>query len=321
MSFLKNNKKKILVIMLIVILLLILFGILFMIKVMLNLQDAEKESYQPSDSKRHQNIQIKSKQNVNNLSFLILGLDKKDSGTQRTDSIIVATYNVKKNTITMTRIPRDLYIEVDDYKGKINALYETKGLSTTINVIQDYTGIPITNYATTDFDGLTKMIDHVGGIDINSDIQVDDSNNSNLGGNIYINKGKNHLNGKEALGYSRIRYIDNDIERGNRQMDVIKALIKKLTSTSQLTNADGNIKYMSKYVKTDMKISTAIDYTLNLNSTPKMNKLTFKWDQFNNNGEDFVTIDDKERAKMSNELRKNLDLKQNAALVPIKTKP
>lgn len=321
MSFLKNNKKKILIILLIIVLLLILFGILFIIKVMLNLQEAEKESYQPIDHNRHQNIQIKSNQNMNNLSFLILGLDKENEGTQRTDSIIVATYNVDKNTITMTRIPRDLYIEVDEYKGKINALYETKGLSATINFIQDYTGIPITNYATTDFKGLTKMIDHVGGIDINSNIQIDDSNNSNLGGNIYINKGKNHLNGREALGYSRIRYIDNDIERGNRQMDVINALIKKLTSTSQLATADSNIKYMSKYIKTDMKISTAIDYALNLNSTPKMNKLTFTWDQFNNNGEDFVTIDDNERYKMSKELRKNLDLKQDTALLPIKTRP
>ena len=320
MSFFKNNKKRIIIIILVIILLLILFGVIFMIKVMLNLQEAAKESYQPSDKDRHQNIQIKSK-NDKNLSFLILGLDKKDSGTQRTDSIIVATYNVKDNKIMMTRIPRDLYIETGNYKGKINALYESQGLSKTINFIQDYTGVPINNYATTDFNGLTKLIDHVGGIDIDSKIKIDDNNNSNLGGDIYVKKGKNHLNGKEALGYSRIRYVDNDIERGNRQMEVVNALITKLTSKSQLTSIDSNIKYMSKYVKTDMKISTGIEYALNLDSTPEIKHINFKWDQFTNDGEDFVTISNDERYKISKELRANLELHQNTPLIPIKTKP
>ena len=316
-NWFNTHKKTIAISALIIVLCTILIGLLFAIRVMFNLKDAEKESYHPTDSHRYQNVKLKNNGAKDNLSFLVLGMDKLSQGTQRTDSIIIATYNVKTNVITMSRIPRDLYIKTDKYEGKINALYESEGLSETINTIQDYVGIPISNYATTDFNGLTKIIDKVGGIDINSDIKIDKSNNENLGGNIQIKKGKNHLNGKEALGYSRIRYIDNDIERGNRQMEVIDSLVHQMTKPSQLASADENVKFISKYVKTDMKISDAIDYILDLKSTPKIKKLTFKWDQTNINGTDYVTISRKERANMSNQLRENLNLKKDAPLAPI----
>lgn len=300
---------------------LVLIALIFAIRFTFNLKQAEKESYEPvNHSTQIDDIKMNN-QELKNKSFLILGFDKMNDGAQRTDSIIIATYNVKDNKITMTRIPRDLYIKTDDYEGKINALYESQGLPKTINIIQDYVGVPISNYATTDFNGLTKIVDKIGGIDIDSDIVIDDSNNYNLDHKIHVKKGKNHLNGDEALGYARIRYVDNDIERGNRQMDVIKAIISRMTIPSQLVSIDSNIKSLSKHVKTDMKISSAIDYALNVESTPKVEKLSFKWDSFSYNGQDYVTISLKERSKLSKELRKNMGLKQDSLLTPIKNKP
>ena len=70
-----------------------------------------------------------------------------------------------------------------------------------------------------------------------------------------------------------------------------------------------------------MKISTGIEYALNLDSTPEIKHINFKWDQFTNDGEDFVTISNDERYKISKELRANLELHQNTPLIPIKTKP
>ena len=136
-----------------------------------------------------------------------------------------------------------------------------------------------------------------------------------------MHKGKNHLNGTEALGYSRIRYVDNDIERGNRQMDVIKAIINKMNLPNELLSVDNNIKYMSQYTKTDMKISTAIDYALNVKSTPKIKKLSFNWDSFDYDGQSYVKLSMKERAKISKQLRKSMNLDEDSALVPIQNEP
>ena len=321
-KYIKKNRKMIGASVLIVILFTILIALIIAIKFTLNLHQAQHDSYQPvKHSTTNEDIKINDSKQLKNRSFLILGLDKMNDGSQRTDSIIIATYHVKDNVVIMTRIPRDLYIKTDDYEGKINALYDAKGLAKTIDTIQDYVGLPISNYATTDFKGLTKMVDHIGGIDINSDIKIDDSNNYNLDHKIYVHKGKNHLNGTEALGYSRIRYVDNDIERGNRQMDVIKAIINKMTRPNELLSVDNNIKFMSQYIKTDMKISTAIDYAVNVKSTPKIKKLSFDWDSFDYEGQSYVKLSMKERAKISKQLRKSMNLDEDSALVPIQNEP
>lgn len=315
----KLNKKRLLAYVLIVFLFTILLCMLFAIKVILNIQNAGKESYKPTDEGRNTNVTINRSSNKN-MSFAIFGLDKKDSGMQRTDSIIIATYNAKQNKVVMTRIPRDLYIKTDDYEGKINALYETKGLSQTINILQDYLGIPISNYVTTDFDGLTHIIDHIGGIDINSQIKIDQSNNGNIGG-VTVKKGHNHLNGKQALGYARIRYIDNDIERGNRQLEIIKAIGKKMMSPYQIISVDSNIKEISHYVKTDLKVSEAVNRINSANGLPEMNTLEFEWDSFSYQGQDFVHLTDHERYKLSQKFRKNLDLNQDDPIIPMQLLP
>lgn len=318
-KFFKKYRKPILISILIF-LILILVLILYLFKMWLNINNAADNSYEKTDKKREAPIAINAVSSESK-SVLILGMDKKSEGAQRTDAIIVMTFNPKTNQGEFVRIPRDLYVETDNYKGKINALYEKEGLSSLINVLQNYLGVPITNYAKTDFNGLENMVDQVGGVDINSNIVIDNSNNYNLGSKIHVKKGKNHLNGKEALGYSRIRYIDNDIERGNRQGEVIKALIDKILSPQQIVKVDKNAQEFSKYIKTDIKISDAIHLANSINTKPQIKQSKFKWDEAPSNGGDIVYLKPGERKKLSDNLRENLGIKKLNAMTPIVEKP
>lgn len=256
-----------------------------------------------------------------NMSVLLLGLDKKEAGdSQRADSIMIVTYDAYGHKSKTLRIPRDLYVKTDNYEGKINGLYDKEGVDGMMQVVSDYVGVPLTHYVKTDFDGLENIVDKIGGIDLNSDIEINKSNNKQVGSDIEVGKGQVHLNGREALAYSRIRYIDNDIKRGQRQQQVIKAIAQKLTSTESIPNLDSNLQAMSPYVKTNIKISDVAKRLSSIHGMPDMSQEDFEWDSFEKDGSDFVMIKDGEREKISKDLRQSLGL-NSTKLKSLQLKP
>lgn len=300
MKFIKEQKW---IILLIILNLIALYGV----KTIYNLSNSTKESYE--EIKSVNTIQSISKKGLDkNLSVLLLGLDRKVENSQRADAIIVATYNVKDNSIKMTRIPRDVYIKTINYEGKINSIYDEQSRDHLIHVVENYLNIPIKYYVETNFDGLISIVDDIGGIDINSKIIIDKTNNQQVGKNINIKKGFNHLNGKEALAYSRIRYIDNDIERGNRQEQVLKAIVKKLMEPSQIINIDKNAQLISKHIKTNLKPIDVIQHASSLTQTPDIQTIKFNWVGFEWNGISYVKLESNERSKLSRQLRQHLRL-------------
>lgn len=312
---------------LIIILSVIVIGIALIAYYGLRLANSTNESYQnlddgkPKDKqseKDHKNVYDKK-----NMSVLLLGKDKPSEGSKdvRTDSIILATYNSDSNDVKMVRIPRDMYIEYKGYKGKINGVYQALGVKELKHVVEDYTGVPVTNYVTTDFSGLSKIVDSIDGVDVNSKIVIDDSNNDQVGKDVHITKGKHTLNGKEALAYSRIRYIDNDIERGKRQEEVIKGIAEKLMSPSELPHAQDNIETISKYVNTDINPSKMMSYVPKASDKPKIDTITFNWSAFDYQGESFVYLTDAERHKISDQLRKHLNINTLTKLKDMVLKP
>ena len=92
-----------------------------------------------------QSVEHETIANHSNMSVLLLGTDKpsSDDGSVRTDSIILATFNNDKNVAKMVRIPRDLYISYHGYEGKINGVYEALGREELKQVVEDYTGVPV----------------------------------------------------------------------------------------------------------------------------------------------------------------------------------
>lgn len=174
----------------------------------------------------------------NIVNILLVGQDRRSYENYRTrsDAMILCTFNKDDKTITLTSFMRDMYVTIPGHKAqKINAAYAFGGMSLLKETLAVNFGVHVDVCLEVDFDGFTKVIDIVGGVDINlNEQEVPHLNNQNGDWNLHV--GMNHLNGAQALAYSRIRYVGNsDYERTERQRRVITALINEAKGSSWTT--------------------------------------------------------------------------------------
>lgn len=194
------------------------------------------------------------------ISILLLGIDTGAEGRidrGNSDTMIVVTLNPKQKTTTMVSIPRDLLAKMVGLKKtnlqKINAAYNIEGSKMAKNTVANLLNIPINYYATVNMGALEKIVNAVGGVTINSNFNIQ-------AGNIKITKGKNHLNGKAALAYTRMRYQDpeGDYGRQKRQQQVITVIIHKLVSINSLTHYQQILNSVSSSVRTDLSFDDMV---------------------------------------------------------------
>lgn len=193
----------------------------------------------------------------NVINVLLCGVDT-TGGAGRSDSMILVSVNKKSKTVTLSSFFRDSYIYMDiplqggGYKGryeKINASYSLGGPATLIDTIEKNYKIEIDEYIMVNFASFKGIIDAIGGVDVDVE-EREAAYLRRASSNKNFPSGKAcHLNGKEALAYSRIRYLDSDVNRTQRQRKVIKSLITsaKGATKGQLVNA---YKKVAKYIRT-----------------------------------------------------------------------
>lgn len=179
-----------------------------------------------------------------------------------TDTIILMSINPGKKTITLINIPRDLYIN----GRKINSIYSSYGIERTLEEIVRITGIYAEKHVIVNFESFVKMIDLIGGIDINVSEDIYDPyfpNEAN-GHTVYeITAGNHHLSGKEALMYARSRKSTSDFDRAKRQQLVIEAIINKIKVQKvfiDLENAIEIFETVSSTLKTNIDAFEALYY-------------------------------------------------------------
>ncbi len=189
------------------------------------------------------------------ISILILGLDEED-GARRSDSIMVATINPIEESTKLVSIPRDTLITLpnSERQEKFNALYAIYGISGVIDYVQDYLTIPISYYATLNFEGLVDLVDAVGGITIDSPLSFTVQDSEENTGAIEIEEGLQELNGEQALGYARMRKQDprGDFGRQERQRQVIETMIEDLMSFGSITNLTPILNAVRPNLQTNM---------------------------------------------------------------------
>jgi len=179
-------------------------------------------------------VKIKGQNEINNLekssfNILISGLDCYGdiNKVSRSDVNIVMSVNLKTKKILLTHIPRDYYITLDKEKKTKDKLTHVGyyGIDKTSEIIENLLDINIDYYIKLNFDSLINFIDSIGGIDVYSDTSF-----------LNYEKGYNHLNGERALVFSRIRkkFKTGDLKRGENQMEVIKAIVNKVSSTKTI---------------------------------------------------------------------------------------
>ena len=174
----------------------------------------------------------------------------------RSDVNQLLVINPKTHKILIVNTPRDYYVQLAGTTGLKDKLTHAGiyGIDKSIATIENVYGIDINHYIRINFDTLIKVVDVLGGIDIYSDKAFIPWTNKK----VYINEGWNHLNGKEALAYSRERktYVDGDHHRGRNQQQVIEAIISKLTSTTTfLSKYNSILNSLDGSFQTDMDIN------------------------------------------------------------------
>lgn len=205
--------------------------------------------------------------NKNVINILLVGSDhgaiKGDHG--RSDSIMIATVNFKTKELKLTSLMRDMYVEIPGHgHNKLNAAYAFGGVELLYQTIAKNFGIKIDNYCVVDFSTFEKVINKVGGVEIS----LEEKEAKYLNTTNYISKkkyrnvkvGKQTLNGNQALGYARVRYVvskkygDGDFGRTGRQRAVLQAALNKVLQQNPATIANIALDAL-KDVSTDMNAS------------------------------------------------------------------
>ena len=188
------------------------------------------------------------------VNILLIGNDSRENGDDgRSDAMILLSVSSKTKTIYMTSLLRDMYVEIPGHdNNRLNAAYSFGGAELLMETIEKNFDISVNRYVLVNFEAFAGLVDAVGGIELElTSEEIEYVNGYLVEYNMLTGRpqgtdnmdtslsGLVHLNGPQALAYSRNRYLGTDFGRTERQRKVLAAVIKKLPS-ALLTNA-GNL--------------------------------------------------------------------------------
>lgn len=194
----------------------------------------------------------------NVINIMLIGQDRlPGQGRQRSDAMILLTVNKSRGTITLTSFMRDQYVRIPGYKNnKMNAAYAFGGMKLLNETMETNFGVKVDGDIEVDFNNFEKLIDMLGGVDIKLTSKEAKYLNSAYGWK--LSSGTERLNGAQALAYSRIRKIDSDYRRAERQRTVISSLINRYKSLP-LTEMLSMVEDILPLVTTNMSKNEIID--------------------------------------------------------------
>mgnify|MGYP003292336911 CR=1 FL=1 len=191
------------------------------------------------------------------INVLLVGIDARETDeASRSDTMMLVTLDKKNKQIKLTSFLRDSFVEIagKNYWSKLNSAYFYGGIQTLSDTLELNFKVDIQYYALVDFEIFTTIVDSIGGINV--DVTERESYYTYHSGKVNvpvrIEAGEDVLlNGEQALWYSRIRYLDSDFHRTQRQRKVITAIVEKASKMS-LTKLYALAEEIIPLVKTNM---------------------------------------------------------------------
>lgn len=185
-------------------------------------------------------------------NILLIGVDDKKGGSvSRSDTMILVSIDRKHGQIKMTSFMRDTYVTIPGHgEDKMNAACVYGGPQLVMETIEYNFGIDVDNYVLVDFNAFKDVIDSLGGVTVQVEQREAEYINRTSKQNIEYGD-KVTLNGEEALVYVRIRYLDSDFYRTQRQRKVISAILSQVKKSNPLDLIDTG-KTVLSYVETDI---------------------------------------------------------------------
>lgn len=199
--------------------------------------------------------------------YLLLGVDGESSGYKgkRSDAMIVMSVNEEDGQVILSSIPRDTLVYIDG-KGfdKLTHAYAYGGAALTMQTFEENFDIDIAGYVTVNFNAMVEVVDLLGGLTLT----LTDAEAKHMG-DYYaawgLSGGTQTLTGKEVLAYCRVRKIDSDYVRNERQFNVLKQIYEKV-KTMSLTKYTSLITSVYDDIYTDIQVKDLISLAGNLQS-------------------------------------------------------
>lgn len=193
------------------------------------------------------------------VNIIMLGSDYRAyTGGWRTDTMMIVSLDPKKGTATLLSIPRDLYVYIPGWRvDRINTADVRGGPEMVATAILYNLGIPIHHWARVKFDGFTKAIDLLGGVDVEVPRAIKDECEEGKA-LVSIPAGIQHMNGYKALCYVRMRKRSSDFDRLRRQQEVVQAIFDKVLSLNGLSRVPELYEEFDDYVETSVKLEDVL---------------------------------------------------------------
>ena len=211
--------------------------------------------------------------NGKSCNILVMGVDIGTAGSKnvndpkRTDTLILAHYNAEDKKISLISIPRDILIKINNKNIKINAAHVIGGVTYTVDAVEKLLGIRIDYYAKINYEGFRKVIDAIGGLDMEITRRMDyDDSTQDL--SIHFKKGTNvHLDGKKAEEFFRWRQnndgtglADGDLGRIQNQQMFIGKVMEKVKSPTILIKIPSILSAIQSSTETNMEAVDLLKY-------------------------------------------------------------
>ena len=218
------------------------------------------------------------------LNVLLVGSDQRPGDSSfNTDTMIVVSIDPGTGQVAMFQVPRDTVgvpvpanarsVWGSVYAGKINSWFtqnrnrtdlwpgkvaQARGFASLKAILGELYGLDIRYYVMVNFDGFVKVVDTLGGVQVNVQIPVADDNfpyDTGHAARIYLPSGPQHMTGTQALIYARSRHGSNDFDRGLRQQRVLVSLREQMSAQAIIANLPSLVDALKGSIKTDIKTS------------------------------------------------------------------
>lgn len=174
----------------------------------------------------------------------------------RSDVLLLMAVNFAKRSVRLISIPRDTYSPIYNTRGrwKINAAFakggalEGEGFTYAMKTVEMLMGVPVTYYAGVNMEGLKSLVNAMGGVDYDVDVEI------HLNGRT-LKKGMQHLDGQQVLDYCRARKgISTDLGRNDRQQRMLLAIFRQLKQENKLTSLPSLYALVAKDLHTNLNV-------------------------------------------------------------------
>ena len=205
-------------------------------------------------------------------TVLIMGVDKREDDVGRSDTLMIATIDPRFDQATLLSIPRDTRVKIRG-RGydKINAAFAYGGVRLTESTVENFLGIDIDHYILINTNSFVKIIDAIGGVDIDVEKRMyyEDPWDDNGGLVIDLYPGEQHMDGKTAVTYVRYRDSEGDIGRVKRQQAFMAACMDKVASPEIIPSIPKIAREIIDAVETDMSLRQLLELAGALNAAQK----------------------------------------------------